>query len=149
MQDKQKAAQEEGEEGKTDIEIVAKVLKEKSKSSTFLASIGESSSSRQKSTSHENIKKLEQRLQTQELAARSAADRYQEEMNAILESQRQKLHDLKMKQEQEIAAIKREQAQHNANVVTRQNQLDSMMKFVLGQYNSTEPMPQPMLQPMS
>ena len=110
MQDKQKAAQEEGEEGKTDMEIVAEVLKEKSKSSTFLASIGGSSSSRQKSTSHEHIKELEQRLETQELVARSAVDRYQEEMNAILESQRQELHDLKMKQEEEIAAIKREQA---------------------------------------
>ena len=47
-------------------------------------------------------------LQTQELAARSADDRYQEEMDAILESQRHELHDLKMKQEEEIAAIKRE-----------------------------------------
>ena len=46
MQDKQKTAQEEGEGGKTDMEIVAEVFKEKSKSSTFLASIGESSSSR-------------------------------------------------------------------------------------------------------
>ena len=68
------------------MEIVAEVLKEKSKSSTFLANIGESSSSRQKSTSHQQIKELEQRLQTQELPARSAADMYQEDMNAILES---------------------------------------------------------------
>ena len=90
---------------------------------------------------------LQQRLETQELAARSTADRYQEEMNAILESQRQELHDLEMKQEEEIAAMKREQAEHNANVLTRQNQLDSMMKFMLGQYNSTKPMPQPMSQP--
>src|SRR4051812_34921663 len=99
MQDKQKAAQEEGAERKTDMEIVAEVLKENRKSSTFRASIGGSSSSRNKSTSHQHIKELEQRLQTRELAARSAADRYQEEMNSILESHRQELHDLKMKQE--------------------------------------------------
>ena len=141
MQDKKKAAQEEGVEGKTDMEIVAEVLKEKSKLSTFLARIEESSSSRQKSTSHQHIKELEQRLQTQELAARSAADRYQEEMNAILESQQLKLHDLKMKHEEEIAAIKREQMEQSANVVARKNQLESMMKFMLCECNSNEPMP--------
>ena len=76
-------------------------------------------------------------------------------MNAILESQRQELHDLKMKQEEEISAIKREQAQKNANVVDRKNQLESMMKFMLCQYKSKETMlqletmSQPMLQPMS
>ena len=41
MQDKQKEAQEEGAEGKTDMEIVDEIIKEKSKSSTFHASIGE------------------------------------------------------------------------------------------------------------
>ena len=97
MEEKLKAAREEGEEAKTDMEIVTEVLNEKSKSSTFLASMRVSSSSRQKSTSHEHIRELEQRLETQELVARSAADRYQEEMNAILQSQRHELDDLKMK----------------------------------------------------
>ena len=147
MEDKQKAAQEEGEEAKIDMEIVAEVLKEKSKSSTFLASMGASSSSRHKSTSHEHIRELEQRLETQELAARSAADRYQEEMNAILQSQRQELDDLKMKQEEQIAAMKREQAKNNASVLKKQDQLDAMMNYMLSKYNSNEPMPQHMSRP--
>ena len=54
-----------------------------------------------------------------------------------------------MKKEVEIAAMKREQAEHNANVVTRQNQLDAMMHYMLGKYNSNERIPQPMLHPMS
>lgn len=66
-----------------------------------------------------------------------------------MELQRHELHDLKMKQEEEITAIKREQMHQSANVVARQNQLESMMKFMLCQYNSNEPMPQPMLETMS
>ena len=79
MTEKQKASREEGEEEKTDMEIVSEVLNDKNKSSTFLASMGVSSSSRQKSTSHEHIRELEDRLAAQELASTAATIRYQEE----------------------------------------------------------------------
>ena len=68
-------------------------------------------------------------------------------MNAILQSQRQELDDLKMKQEEQIAAMKREQADNNASVLKKQDQLDAMMNYMLSKYNSNEPMSQLMSQP--
>ena len=82
MKDKQRAIPAVGEEPKTDVQIVAEVLKGVSKHSVFLASMGESSASRQKSTSLEHIRELEERLATPEVVARSVAERYQEELNA-------------------------------------------------------------------
>ena len=52
MKDKKGETPAEGEEPKTDVEIVAEVLKGVAKHSTFLASMGESSGSRKKTTSH-------------------------------------------------------------------------------------------------
>ena len=76
MKEKQDATPAEGEKPKTDVEIVAEVLKGVAKHSTFLASMGESSGFRKKTTFHEHMRELEERLATQELAARSVADRY-------------------------------------------------------------------------
>jgi hypothetical protein len=87
MKDKQDATPAEGEEPKTNVQIVVEVLKDVSNHSTFLASTGESSASRQKTTSHERMREFEDRLATQELAMRSAANIYQEELNARLAAQ--------------------------------------------------------------
>jgi hypothetical protein len=89
------------------VQIVAEVLKVVSKHSTFLTNMGESSASRQKSTSHERIRDLEERLVTQEVAARSASDRYQEELNARMAAQQQEIEEMKAKQLDEIAALKK------------------------------------------
>ena len=62
IKEKKKAPREEGDKAKTDMKIVLKVLNEKNKSSTFLASMGASSSSRKKSTSHEHIRELHRGL---------------------------------------------------------------------------------------
>ena len=72
MKEKQKASRKEGDKAKTDMEIVSEVLNDKNKSSTFLASMGVSSSSRQKSISHEHIRELEHRLAAQELAIKKS-----------------------------------------------------------------------------
>ena len=64
------------------MQIVVKVIKGVCKHSTFLASMGLSSASRQKTTSQERIRELEERLVTLEVATRSASNRYKEELNA-------------------------------------------------------------------
>ena len=64
MKDKQDANTIEDDETKTDVQIVAEVFKGVSKHFTSLASMSESSASRQKTTSHESIRELEERLAT-------------------------------------------------------------------------------------
>ena len=112
------------------MQIVAEVLKGVAKHSIFLASMGESSGSRQKTTSHEHMRELEERLATQELAARSAADRYQEELNARMAAQQQEIQQMKARQQYEIAALKREHEEKNASMEIRQSQLEGTIRLL-------------------
>ena len=115
---------------KTDVEIVAEVLKGVAKHNTFLASMGESSGSRKKTTSHEHMRELEERLATQELAARSAADRYQEELNARMEAQQQEIQQMKARQQDEVIALKREHEEKTASMERRQSQLERTISLL-------------------
>lgn len=136
MKEKQDTTPTKGEEPKTYVQIVAEVVKDITKHSTFLASMGESSASRQKTTSHERMRELEERLATQELAVRSAADRFQEELNARITAQQQEIEQLKTKQQEEIAALKKEQEEKTASMKKNLHALDGTISFVLRQMHS-------------
>ncbi|XBI57538.1 hypothetical protein VPH35_038907 [Triticum aestivum] len=146
MKDKQRAIPAVGEEPKTDVRIVAEVLKGVSKHSTFLASMGESSTSRQKLTSHERIRELEERLVTHEVAARSAFDRYQEELNARMVTQEQEIEEMKAKQLDEIAPLKKAHEEKTPSMELKQSQLEGTLGFLLRmQDGSDKSMSQPIL----
>ena len=75
---------QEHELGRTYMQIVEEVLKEKlakkNSRSTFLTSLGMSSVSRKSSISSSRIKELEERLEDQEQQSVQAAERYKIEM---------------------------------------------------------------------
>ena len=138
MKDKIGETPAEGEEPKIDVKIIAEVLKGVAKHSTFLASMGESSGSRMKTTSHEHMRELEERLATQELAARSAADRYQEELNALKAAQQQEIQQMKAKQQDEIAALKKEHEEKTASMERRQSQLEGTISLLFRIHGGSE-----------
>ena len=116
---------------KTDLQIVEEVLHEQSSSSTFLSSIGVTSSSKRSSASSTRIRELEEKLANEKQQSVEASERYQQEMEERMIAQEQKYEALRIKQEEELAAIKKEQDEKALAFEKRHQEMDAILSLLL------------------
>ena len=82
------------------------------------------------------MRELGERLASQELAVRSAADRYQEELNGRIAAHQQEIKEMKIKQQDEIKALKKEQEEKTASMEKNLKHMDGTLSFFLRQLQS-------------
>ena len=116
---------------KTNVEIVEEVLKEQTKTITFLNKLCVSKSSRRSSTSSAHIKELEERLALQEQQSEEASKKYEREVQQRMQAHEQKIEELKSQQDAEIAAIRKENAEKSLVFENKQKEMDALLGYLL------------------
>ena len=77
------------------------------------------------------MRELEEKLATQDLAARSAAAMYQQEHNARMVAQQQEIEEMKRKRQNEIVAFEKAQEEKISSLENKQSQLEGVFDFIL------------------
>jgi hypothetical protein len=118
---------------KTDLEIVEEVLRDqnKSRSITFLSSIGVSSASKRSTVSAGRIRELEDKISTQEQDLLNAAERVQREMEERMQEQERKFEEKRKKQDDELEAVKKSSEANRLAFEKRQKEMDGMLSYLL------------------
>ena len=133
MENKRSEAQPEDEQLVPDTQIVAKVLKEHSSSSTFLSSMGyQSRSGRSRtSASAERVRELEERVEQQKREAIEAHEMYQQQSTERVKAQEAALEEMQRKQQEELEALKKSQEEKMKAYEKNQEEQDNLISFLL------------------
>jgi hypothetical protein len=114
---------------KTDLEIVEEVLRDqnKSRSITFLSSIGVSAASKRSTVSAGRIRELEDKISTQEQDSLNAVERVQCEMEEWMQEQERKFEEMRKKQDDELEAVKKSSEANRLAFEKRQTEMDGIV----------------------